>query len=338
MLRQLKINGHLGTSLLTTLILGMIVSLAQASIGFETVDGPPPRKFAVLIAIDHYPDEQIPPLNYCKSDTLALKETLITGGFREENIFLMTDDAKRINLLPTKENIRRILATLEELANDGDMIFFFFSGHSGSSQENGVYLLTVDSTTKDQLNSLNVSEEPQFDSPTFTEHLLRGLQERANEDELTVDSEIKDKRRFLVAVSEETQHVLPTEEDAQKFAELIKRKDDDVIIHWHVHDTRVSDDVSVQMTMESNRLNVQEILDTLGRSKAKFRIIAIDSCLDKRQDILTLPKNTALLLAAKTGFLSLGVAAILGNGFVVLGKAGGFVLVPERIPAAGFYQ
>ena len=159
MLRQLQTDGRLGTGLLAVLILGMIVSFATADIAIMDQDGVDvtPQKFAVLIGIDRY--QNLPNLQYCGSDTTALKKTLLAGGFREKNIFLMTDDAERINLLPTGENIRRILATLEEHARANDMIFFFFSGHSGTID--GVpTLMASDSvgTKDDQLTGLKVQE------------------------------------------------------------------------------------------------------------------------------------------------------------------------------------
>ena len=379
MLKQLKINGRLGTGLLTALILGMIVTFARAEfiivdIATGKIVDIASRKFAVLIAIDHYPDECLHDLQFCKSDTLALKEALIAGGFREEDIFLMTDDAKSINMLPTRENIRRLLATLEEHAKEGDMIFFFFSGHSGSSMNDGVYLLTVDPVTQYQRSGLDVREESQSNSP-FTKYFLEGLKklekekeyeptgdseveiplpvlnlpkelgtpmdedlQRASDgltedDEPTGDSEIKDKRFvWLLSGPQTDQSDLPTLEVLQndkatlknlrKALELLKdkEKEDNVLIHWsNGHYTRSNDHVPVLLPTDSevdkdqfNRLYVQEILDTLGRSKAKARIVAIDSCLtmqtdhesDVKLDALTLPKNTAFLLAAKPGFLA----------------------------------
>jgi len=132
-----------GIGLLTISILGMIVSTARAGMSGES-DVPEPRKFAVLIAIDRYHDENISDLQYCKSDALALKKTLIAGGFQESNIILMTDDTIVPSLQPTKENIQNILAVLENFAKEGDMIFFHFSGQGASRNDGNSMLIPMD--------------------------------------------------------------------------------------------------------------------------------------------------------------------------------------------------
>jgi len=129
--------------LLTISILGIIISSTKAKIVSQESDVREPRKIAVLVAIDRYHDEMMRPLKYCKSDALALKKTLIAGGFQESNIILMMDDTIVPSLQPTKENIQNILTVLENLTNEGDMIFFFFSGH-GASRDGNSMLLPMD--------------------------------------------------------------------------------------------------------------------------------------------------------------------------------------------------
>ena len=62
-------------------------------------------------------------MKYCKSDALALKKTLIAGGFQENKIILMTDDAEELNLVPTKENIQNVLTQLESHVKEGDIVW-----------------------------------------------------------------------------------------------------------------------------------------------------------------------------------------------------------------------
>lgn len=214
MQKQLKINKCLGIGLLIILILGMIVSSAKAKITpLGKKDDSLPGKFAVLIAIDRYYDGTPQTLQYCKSDTLALKETLIAGGFQEDNIILMTDDTEEMNLVPTKENIRSTLTKLGSRAEEDDMIFFFFSGHGVLSD--GIHVLMP------------------IDIKIYRNQLVGGLR-------------------------------------------------------------------------------VQEVLDTLGKSKAKTRLIVMDACISVPMDsspvvkpeTLPLPPRTALFLSVRGGHRS----------------------------------
>ena len=143
MLHSLKTTRLFGIVMLTVLVLGTIVSSAGAGIVRES-ETREPQKFAILIAIDRYHDEHLPTLKYCKSDALALKDTLIAGGFQEKNIILMTDDAEEFHLVPTKSNIRRVIINLENLVSEGDMVCFFFSG-CGGNRDGLSILLPIDS-------------------------------------------------------------------------------------------------------------------------------------------------------------------------------------------------
>ena len=199
MLKQLKTTRLFGIVVLTILVLGMFVSSAGASFGIEQES----QKFAVLIAIDCYQDEHLRSLQYCKSDALALKETLIAGGVKENNIILMTDDTIVPSLQPTKKNIQNILAVIESQAKEGDMIFFSFSGMAGNYDGSSMLM--------------------PMDSEFYRNQWLGGLR-------------------------------------------------------------------------------VQEVLDTLGRSKAATRLLVLDTCLGGSNTTpLILPKKTAILLAATCG-------------------------------------
>jgi len=214
--KQLKTTKLFGIGLLTISILGMIISTARAGMSGES-DVPEPRKIAVLIAIDRYHDERLRPLKYCKSDALALKNALIAGGFQENNIILMTDDTIVPSLQPTKENIQNILTVLENIAKEGDMIFFFFSGHCAS----------------------------------------------------------KDGESMLLPIDFEYNN-----------GQLV------------------------------SGLTVQEVIDTLGRSKAETRLIVLDTCLGgSNTNPWILPKKTAILLAARAGHKSYESPELQGSVF-----------------------
>ena len=110
---------------------------AAKSVGLYT------NSWAVLIGINAYQNERIPPLRYAVNDARAIEQALLQQGFRAERIIRLLDkDA-------TKARIETVLGDdLRQNVGPNDRILVFFAGHGvtdrlRSGEEEG-YILPVD--------------------------------------------------------------------------------------------------------------------------------------------------------------------------------------------------
>lgn len=89
-----------------------------------------PRKLAMLVGINEYPDP-IPDLQGCLNDVELQCELLMHRfGFNEKDIVVVSDNAKTNDLKPTRANILRVFKEhLIEQAKPGDVVVFHYSGH-----------------------------------------------------------------------------------------------------------------------------------------------------------------------------------------------------------------
>ena len=102
-----------------------------------------PRRWAVLIGVNHYVDESgIGELDYCVADMNLLAGTLTSqaGGFELRNVLLMTDEAKEEIHRPTRDNLVTQVPHWLEQAEPDDDVLIAFSGH-GIIEGNKGYLL-----------------------------------------------------------------------------------------------------------------------------------------------------------------------------------------------------
>lgn len=86
------------------------------------------NRWAVVIGIGRYDRTEIPPLKYAVADAERLYDVLVTtGGFKKENVLLLTDTAER---KPTLRNVKWALGTyLARSAQKDDLIVIFYAGH-----------------------------------------------------------------------------------------------------------------------------------------------------------------------------------------------------------------
>ena len=103
------------------------------------------EKWALLVGINNYPND-ISPLRYCVADVEAFRQALVNvAGFKEDKVFLMTDDMTG-QMEPTNINVIMRLGILAKQIQPEDTFVFYFSGHSivndGSS-----FLLVANSDT-----------------------------------------------------------------------------------------------------------------------------------------------------------------------------------------------
>lgn len=101
---------------------------------------------ALLVGVDHYSDNSIPPLRYCVSDAKALAsvfgdDTIDTFG--SSHVKLLINGMQSPSDFPTRPNILSAVTSLAQNARDTDTILFYFAGH-GVAIGREAYLLPMD--------------------------------------------------------------------------------------------------------------------------------------------------------------------------------------------------
>ncbi|MEP7339956.1 MAG: caspase family protein [Acidobacteriota bacterium] len=97
--------------------------------------------WAFLVGVNQYEDwYNFPKLDYCADDAEALAKTLLTCGFVEERIKLLTDKADGP---PTRAKIEMGFAAFasSNKIKSGDLLLFYYSGHGAADDEN-TYLVS----------------------------------------------------------------------------------------------------------------------------------------------------------------------------------------------------
>ena len=91
---------------------------------------PPSTQWAVIIGVGGYENSAVPRLRYSVADADAIYQTLVSAGFKKENILLLTDKTER---KPTLRNIKWALGTfLARSAHKDDLVMIYFAGHGAS--------------------------------------------------------------------------------------------------------------------------------------------------------------------------------------------------------------
>ena len=132
------------------------------------VPPPPSTQWAVIIGVGGYESTAVPKLRYPVADADAVYQTLIaSGGFKKENILLLTDKTER---KPTLRNIKWALGTfLARSAHKNDLVVIYFAGHGASEvDQRGVerdglskYLVPVDADPDDLYSTALPMDEMQ---------------------------------------------------------------------------------------------------------------------------------------------------------------------------------
>jgi Caspase domain len=96
----------------------------------EPVAAPKSRReqWAVVIGVGQYNSSAIPQLRYSVADAELVSQVLVSqGGFKKENVLLLTDKTER---KPTLRDLKWALGTfLARSAKKDDLIVIFFAGH-----------------------------------------------------------------------------------------------------------------------------------------------------------------------------------------------------------------
>jgi hypothetical protein len=88
------------------------------------------NKKALLVGINYIGTDN--ELYGCINDVNSIKEKIISNGFLNNNINLLTDNT---NLKPTKNNILNSFKNLLANSKEGDLLFFLYSGHGSYKQD-----------------------------------------------------------------------------------------------------------------------------------------------------------------------------------------------------------
>ncbi|KAG2354542.1 peptidase C14, caspase domain-containing protein [Suillus spraguei] len=92
------------------------------------------KKKALCIGINYIGQKE--QLLGCINDANNLKRFLIAQfGYKEEDMVILTDDARDPRQIPTRQNILRAMEWLVRDARPHDSLFFHFSGHGGQTED-----------------------------------------------------------------------------------------------------------------------------------------------------------------------------------------------------------
>src|SRR6185503_16010035 len=86
-------------------------------------------RFALVIGVDKYQDEQITELKGASNDAKSLAAALVRcAGFPSDQVISLTSD-QRIERQPTRANILRRLSNLRQAVPQDGLLLVYFSGH-----------------------------------------------------------------------------------------------------------------------------------------------------------------------------------------------------------------
>jgi len=92
------------------------------------------KKKALCIGINY--SGQQGELRGCINDANNIKRFLITQfKYKEEDMVILTDDARDPRAIPTQQNILRAMEWLVRDAHPNDSLFFHYSGHGGQTKD-----------------------------------------------------------------------------------------------------------------------------------------------------------------------------------------------------------
>lgn len=120
----------------------------------------PPSKFAlwaVVIGINNFQDQDIPPLRYAVPDAQGFKNFLegqkATGLYKSVNIKYLTDREA------TLQNIKAALGEFLVDARGDDIVYIFIAGHGMVDSQGDSYILTYDAKAKNLYSTALPMEE-----------------------------------------------------------------------------------------------------------------------------------------------------------------------------------
>lgn len=123
-----------------------------------------PRKLALLVGVNQYPDPAVSDLYGCLNDVNMQYELLKHRfGFKEADILRVTDDS---GILPTRANILQAFEEhLIQQAKPGDIVVFHYSGHGSLvKDDNAIVVEQCGTTNVENRNGTLVPRDAEFPS------------------------------------------------------------------------------------------------------------------------------------------------------------------------------
>jgi tetratricopeptide (TPR) repeat protein len=124
-----------------------------ASANFASAAETRGERYALLVGVQGYPPGQLRSLEFSENDVNDLARALELGGYRQENVRVLTGSRGRenFNLVPTAKNIRRELDLLVRQCDPGDHVIIAFAGHGVQfRKEETMYFCPADVDLKDR--------------------------------------------------------------------------------------------------------------------------------------------------------------------------------------------
>lgn len=116
-----------------------------------------PKLWLLLVGVNQYQDEQLPPLRYSAVDCQVLAEALASATkeqFPQQEVQIYHDFADQLPLLSTvKNSLRQIAASAQPI----DTILFYFSGHGMLQPNTQQAFLCLADTQKDNLDATGLA-------------------------------------------------------------------------------------------------------------------------------------------------------------------------------------
>ncbi|NQT89020.1 SUMF1/EgtB/PvdO family nonheme iron enzyme, partial [bacterium] len=148
------------TRRLYVLTLLLLFVLGQAAIAGD--------HYALVIGIDGY--QHLGKLKTCVADARALADVLVArAGFDAKRVLVLTDKAEDRAAHPTLANVRRRIQELSNLAEKGDSLLIFFSGH-GTQRDGESFVAPMDGSLEEAISLTWVKGE--LDKSSATTKLL----------------------------------------------------------------------------------------------------------------------------------------------------------------------
>src|SRR5262245_56937221 len=141
-----------------------------AAVGFLAAAGPAlaqdkPKplgeKYALLVGVRQYGDNELRPLQFAEADVVQLAQVLRDSGFRTEIVVLLTQarGAENHRFLPLAANIRKELRLLLKNRTRADSFVVAFAGHGvefrGSSDH---FFCPMDAALSDKQTLVSLGE------------------------------------------------------------------------------------------------------------------------------------------------------------------------------------
>lgn len=111
------------------------------------------KRWALIIGVDKYEDENITQLRGAGNDAMALAKALTEhAGFGEDQVIVLTND-QQPGRQPTRKNILRYLSNLKGLIPRDGLLLVSFSGH-GVERDGRAFLIPSDALFTDDIKLL----------------------------------------------------------------------------------------------------------------------------------------------------------------------------------------